>query len=150
MRHVENIDQYRRRQGDFTWMEKYALRRFHPRRIVLDSLGWMWGTYFLWNHSWESAVLTLFAAGYIGNFIVRHVDPGKMARTALGKLALLHLNPANLVIQLLGLAFLVSALWNHSGQGILVGISVIGTGHLFGWSRVDDAFASQDAQEEAA
>src|SRR3989344_1977504 len=109
MKIIESGNQFKLREGNYTKLERFALRRFHPRRIMFDLVGWMWATYFLWNHSWESAALTLLATSGIGYLLVMRVDPVKMAKSSLGRLAFLHLHPGNMTIQLVGLVFLVIA-----------------------------------------
>lgn len=120
--------------------EKYVLKRAHPRRIIIDSIGWVWIVYFIWNQSWEFALATLFAMSIVAYFLLRNVDGDKMAETALGKMALLHLHPANFIIQLVTLIITIWALWAHSTYGILIGFSLLVLGHLFGWERVNKCF----------
>ena len=51
--------------------------------------------------------------------IVRGADVTALAGTKLGQLALLHLHPMNLMIQLVGLVGVVWGLWQHESLGIL-------------------------------
>lgn len=126
--------------NEWNFLERHMLKRGHPRRIILDLIGWMWAVYFLWNQSWESAMLSVLGCSYLGYWSVRNVNPDRMAETALGRLALLHLHPANIAIQLAGFALVLWSVWAHQGAGILFGISVLAVGHLFGWEKVNKAF----------
>lgn len=33
-------------EHDFSWIQTYILRRFHPRSIFIDSIGLIWFTYY--------------------------------------------------------------------------------------------------------
>jgi len=125
----------------YTLFEKYALRRAHPRRIVLDLIGVNWALYFLWNQAWDSALWAVVSFSLAGYYATKNVDHEKMANTTLGKLALLHLHPVNFIIHILGYIFLAQSFWQQSGKGIVAAISILLAGHLFGWKKVNDAFA---------
>lgn len=122
-------------------METYVLLRAHPRLIVFHTAGAIWFIYFLWNRSWVEAVFSLLFAGIVGLSTVRLTDTEKIATTTLGRLALLHLHPANLLLQLAGIAPFIYGLWTHSTQLILIGLTLVVLGHSFGWSAMDERFA---------
>ncbi len=125
---------------ELTRIQSMVLTRAHPRRMVFEVIGWTWGVYFLWNQHWMPALGAVLISGFAGYLSTKKSDSQKIAQTTFGKIALLHLHPANISIQLAGLAGLAWALWNHSAIGILVSFSIILLGHLFGWSRVSEAF----------
>ncbi|MGZ3710274.1 MAG: hypothetical protein ACXWQO_19100 [Bdellovibrionota bacterium] len=134
----------------FNWYQQYAIRRFHPRRILMDAASLPWVVYFLWLHNWASALIIGLAAAVIGVLATNTVDAEKYSRTILGRLALLHLHPTNLIVQAVGLVAMVWALWTHSTLGILGALSVIFLGHMVGWDDVWSGGAGRVANKEAA
>lgn len=79
----------------------------------------------------------MFFSSIAGLYLSKTIDYEYMAKTVLGKIALLHLHPINLSLQILGFIQVGYALWNHSPQDILAGITFICLGHLWGWSQVN-------------
>ena len=137
--------------GQYSALEEFALRHSHPRKIIFDSLGFLWAIYFLWHFRWGDAIWILLASSALGMISVRGVKPELMAETTLGKLALLHLNPINLSTQVIGLGLLAYGIWGHSTPLTLVGVSVVALGHTFGWDLVDARFArTKDSKDHAA
>lgn len=118
-------------------VDRYFLMRFHPRKIVLDVVGAIWATYFLWNQNWQAALLIMLGMESLGLLFTRKIDPELMSQTTLGKIGLLHKHPINLALNLIGLIPLLYGLWMHAGLIILIGLSVIIMGHFFGWSEVN-------------
>lgn len=118
----------------------YTLKRFHPRGLIMDFVGAMWAIYFLWNQDWMSAVAAFIIASVISSWFTADVDTEKMAKSTLGKIALLHLDPVNVIVQICGLAFLIAATWNHDSYHAMVGVTFIVVGHMFGWSKVSGSF----------
>ena len=52
----------------------------------------------------------------------------------------LHLHPVNLLLQIAGIGLLVYSIWIHSGiYTIMIAVSLILIGHMWGWSKVNDA-----------
>jgi hypothetical protein len=121
-------------------LQKYVLLRAHPRKIVLDVVALMWEVYFLWNGNWKAALGVFLAMNTIGLLPVRKTNFEALAHTVWGKLALLHLQPMNLMIQLTGVVFSVSGLLRRDGLTIMTGLSLIYVGHFYGWSKVHPAF----------
>jgi hypothetical protein len=78
------------------------------------------------------------------------VDTEKYARTIMGRIALLHLHPANIAVQGIGIVAMLWTIWAHSATGILGSLSVIFLGHLAGWDPVLAAPSAPVAEEEAA
>lgn len=85
-----------------SWFQRYFLRRFHPRSIFIDVVGFIWFTYYFWNHNWKAAVVIVVIERIIAFFSVAKIDTNRFSETTLGKIALLHLHPANFTIQLYG------------------------------------------------
>ncbi|MGZ3653182.1 MAG: hypothetical protein ACXVB9_00840 [Bdellovibrionota bacterium] len=135
---------------DPRWIETYMVRRFHPRRILIDAASLPWVVYLLWAHDWVAALVVGLLAGALGIVATRTVDAKKYSRTLLGRMALLHLNPTNIMIQAAGLVAMVGALWDHSTVGILGSLSLIFLGHMAGWDRVWNAKTDSAANQTAA
>lgn len=127
-------------QGEYPLLKRFILMRFHPRKIIFDSVGMMWAIYFLWINNWTAALLSALFFAALGWFFVRQVNPYQMAQTTLGKLGLLHLHPFNITVQMIGLIPFIYGLWLHSAEPILVGLSLLFIGHFYGWSGVDENF----------
>ena len=128
----------------FSWLETYALRKYHPRAIFIDVVSFIWFTYFFWQHNWQFAVSALFFGRILSHISVLEISEVKMSQTVLGKLALLHLNPINASTQLIGIFLLFYGLWTHSVLFIMSGVSVVLLGHMFGWGKVDSRLASEN------
>jgi hypothetical protein len=111
--------------------------RFHPRKIVFDAIGVMWGIYFLWQKNWQAALVFLLVTEGLGLFFTRNMDTGLMYQTTLGKFALLHNHPINLALIAIGFILLLYGVWGHVGETIIIALSVIIMGHFFGWSEVN-------------
>lgn len=127
-------------EEDFTPIQRYALRHGHPRAIFIDSVGLIWTVYFLWNHQAAMALGALVVGRLLAILSTLDVSVENMAQSRLGKIALLHLNPLNMLIQLIGLVVLANALWGHNSQMMLIGVSLILVGHFFGWEKVSPHF----------
>lgn len=128
------------RNRELTPLQKYMVRRFHPRRIFIDMAALPWSIYFLWQHDWPLALAVAVVGGILGLVATADIDAERYSRTLMGKMAFLHLEPANVVVQLIGIAGAVWAIWAHSATGILGSLSVIFLGHLAGW---DEALAQE-------
>lgn len=129
------------RREVFSFVERYMLRKFHPRKIFFDMIGSIWAVYFLWNHEWQKALAAAVILSSAGLFSVWNADFRKLAQTPLGRLALLHLRPANFAIQMAGAVLGLYGIWIHSTEVILISLSVILAGHLSGWAKFDSRFA---------
>jgi hypothetical protein len=122
-----------------TYAQRAILRRGHPRYIIIDLVGGIWTFYLLWMHNWIWAIAILYICAIVGTVATAKVNLRKLASTKLGKIMLLHLHPANIVIQLGGVGALVYGVWMHSPIIIMTAASVILIGHLWGWHNVHDA-----------
>ncbi|MBY0314862.1 MAG: hypothetical protein K2Q26_05050 [Bdellovibrionales bacterium] len=130
-------------QKGFSALQKYVLLRFHPRSIFIDSIGQLWFIYYLWDHNLMSALAALTACRLVSLLSVIDIDTNLFARTTLGKVALLHLHPYNLILQLIGTLVLIYGVWQNSAEILLIGISWILFGHVWGWGDVDRRFADK-------
>ena len=130
-------------ESHLSWFKRYFIKRFHPRSIFVDVAASIWFTYFFWYHDWKSAIAVIVIARILGVLLTMKVDSEAFAETYLGKLALLHLNVANMVTQLLGVVVALYGLWQHSAEYILAGVSVIFLGHIFGWGKVDPRYSDK-------
>lgn len=135
------------RTQDFTWLQRLTLRLFHPRAVFIEMAGLIWSVYFLWTDDWRLALGTYIGTIAIALLAVSDTDPVKISKTVMGRLALLHLRPTNLVLRTGGFMFLIYGLWQHLPEFILTGLSVILLGHVFGWSQVHRAFANVNSAE---
>ena len=115
----------------------YFLMRFHPRKIVFDSVGAIWSGYFLWNQNWHYALAAYLIMGILGLYFTRNIDSDLMAQTTIGRIGLLHAHPINFSLNMIGLIFLIYGMWMHEERSILIGVSTIILGHFFGWTQVN-------------
>jgi hypothetical protein len=127
------------KEGKMTTLERIFIRRGHPRWLILGMVGAVWAFYFLWVHNWESALVAIFVSGILGTLLTGRMSEERLAQTTLGKIMLLHLHPVNLSLQIAGFALLVYSVWIHSPMYIMVAISAILIGHMWGWSKVSEA-----------
>jgi len=137
-RKIEYVSE-REEEQHLTRLQKYILLRSHPRRIFLDVVALMWEVYFLWNQNWRAALGVFIVMNTVGLLATRRVNYQELARTTLGKVGLLHLQPMNLIVQLTGIVLSIYGLWWHETISILTGLSLIYAGHFYGWSRVHPA-----------
>jgi hypothetical protein len=124
----------------FTWYQTYAVKRSHPASLFMDTVGLIWFTYFFWAHNWQLGLGIYLLMRLLSSFATLDCDTENLSQTTIGKIALLHLNPANFIIQVVGLVVTYYGVWQHSVVNILIGISAILVGHVFGWEKVDARF----------
>lgn len=117
-------------------MQRYMLRRFHPRSLILETVASIWAVYFFWHHQWVTSLLTLAAGRLIGNLLAATTDYSTLAASSWGRLAMLHLHPMNYAIQFVGAVVAFYGIWMHSTVSILVGLSIVFLGHLWGWQKL--------------
>ncbi len=125
---------------EYSAIQRWMLLRAHPRKIFFDFIALIWTLYFVWNQSLSAAFFAGFAISLVGTMSVIGASPSLLARTALGKLALLHLHPLNLSSQILGLSILLIGTWQHASVLMLAGLSIMSFGHIYGWEKVDPRF----------
>ena len=118
---------------------RYLLLRSHPLAIFWDVATGIWIVYLLWLHTWELSLLILVIERGFCWVLLQGVDAEALAKTILGKLALLHLEPFNLIVQILGVILLGWGIWMHEVIPILAGISIVLMGHTMGWGRVHES-----------
>lgn len=123
----------------FNALQRFALRRAHPRRIFFDMAALPWEIHYLWQGQWGVALTLFIMASAISMIVVSEADCDKISGTVLGKIALLHLRPVNMFFQVVGLIFIVQGLVTHNTQSLLVGASCIFLGHMAGWDKVHPA-----------
>lgn len=122
-----------------TYFERAFVRRGHPRHIILGVVGFIWAMYFVWLHNWIWAMTAILASAIIARISTLGMSEENLAQTTLGKILLLHLHPINLLVQIAGFGLLLYSVWIHSGVYILLAISVILIGHMWGWHKVNEA-----------
>jgi hypothetical protein len=122
-----------------TFLERTVVRRGHPRHLIVGLVGFVWAMYFLWFHNWLWAVVTILASAVLGRILTSGTREESLAQTVLGKIMLLHLHPANLLIQLVGFGLLLYSVWIHSGMYMMVALSLVMIGHMWGWHKVYEA-----------
>lgn len=132
-------------QSHFSWFKRYFIRRFHPRSIFVDVAAGIWFVYFFWHHDWVSAVAIVIIGRVASMLLTMRVDTDAFVETFLGKMALLHLNPANMIIQIIGLVVALYGVWVRSTEAILAGSSLVFLGHIFGWGKVDPRYGDGKA-----
>jgi hypothetical protein len=76
-------------KAEFNWLEKYVLRRSHPKSIIIRVVAALWATVFLWNHDWVKAAVVVFVASFIAHAMVFTCHVNALAKTWIGKVALL-------------------------------------------------------------
>lgn len=123
--------------------ERLIVRRSHPRSLFINAVGGLWMIYFLARQDWVMALSVVVFFRALAYVSVWKCDPQLLAQTTLGKVALLHLHPVNLVVQVAGLIPMLYGVWQHNTELILGGLSLVLMGHLFGWSKLDRRLARQ-------
>ena len=122
-----------------TFFERSVVRSGHPRRIIVGVITLMWVLYSLWFHFWAWAVVALIVGLAFGVLATAGMNVEELGQTILGKILLLHLHPVNVALQTFGFAVLLYSFWVHSAVSMLLAISVIMVGHMFGWHKVSHA-----------
>jgi hypothetical protein len=122
-----------------TFFERSIVRSGHPRRMIVGVVTLMWVLYSLWFHLWAWATLALVVGVPLGALATMGMHVEELAGTMLGKILLLHLHPVNVLLQSFGFAVLLYSFWIHSAMLMLLAISVILLGHMFGWHKVNHA-----------
>jgi hypothetical protein len=123
-------------------LKRYIILSFHPRSLLIHMIGALWAFYSLWFRQAEMAMGILMFTSLMAFGAVNDIDPQAVKKSTLGKLALLHLEPINLLTQIIGYIIFAIGFWTHSAESILCGISLVLGGHLYGWNRVFKTFAA--------
>ena|ERR1700674_79285 len=121
-----------------TVLQRAIVRHGHPRRIIVGVVSLIWVLYFLWVHNWTWAAVALAVGLALGRLVTLGMQEEQLAQTTLGKILLLHLHPMNVLLQSIGFAVLLCSFWIHSAMYMLLAISVILIGHMWGWHRVNE------------
>lgn len=114
---------------------RLAVNHAHPTKLVLDIIGFSWMSYFIWENNLITAIIFGFGLSALGSFLTLNADTDQLATTALGKYVVARLHPANLTFQIVGYVISMYGLWVHQGWTILMGLSAVTLGHLWGWGR---------------
>jgi hypothetical protein len=122
-----------------TFFERSVVRSGQPRRIIVGVITLMWVLFSLWFHLWAWAMVALVVGVALGALATTGMHVEELAQTMLGKILLLHLHPVNVALQTFGFAVLLYSFWIHSAVLMLLAISVILLGHMFGWHKVNHA-----------
>lgn len=122
-----------------TLSERIILRNGHPRRIIVGVIILIWTLYFLWFHNWVGAAIALILGAPLSRLAARGMHEEQLAQTTFGKILILHLHPANVILQAIGFGVLLCSVPIHSGRFIALSISMILLGHMWGWHKVNQA-----------
>lgn len=109
------------------------LQHLHPTKFILELIGIMWATYFLWQQNWLWAVVAGFGLPILGSILTWRVNTDQLRKSSYARLVLIHAHPLNILLHIVGAAITVYGLWNHQTLVILSGISVLILGHVWGW-----------------
>lgn len=112
---------------------RLAINHAHPTKLVLDIVGFIWSGYFLWQNNLTVAIILGVGFSALGSFLTWNADTEELATTTFGKYVIMRLHPANLTLQIVGYVILMYGLWIHQGWVILIGVSGVSLGHLWGW-----------------
>lgn len=126
-----------------TKFQRYILRRSHPVSLYIETVGYIWAAFYLWNHLILEALLAVVFSRLIANVVAYRANTDALYNTTIGRIALLHIHPVNMTLQALGIVTFGFGLWNHETRVLLAGISLVLLGHLVGWVRVDRRFELQ-------
>jgi hypothetical protein len=121
-------------------LERMTLRHAHPRYLLVAYIALLWAFYFLWEHLWIYALAAVVLGIILSRVVTLGVKEENLAQTTLGQIMLLHLHPANIVLQICGAVLVAYGVWIHSAIYILAAISVSLAGHMWGWHRVSEAY----------
>lgn len=129
--------------NNYNFIQTYVLKKSHPDSIIFEIIGIIWITYYLWYQLWPYALFAFMLTKTLSFVSVFNVKSEQIANTTLGKIALLHLHPVNLLIQFLGLFLYILSVWIHSLEMFLISISIISLGHLCGWKKVNHNLSTE-------
>lgn len=116
-----------------SFFRRLAINHAHPTKLVLDIIGFLWMTYFLWENSLVTAIIFGFSFSVLGSFLTFKANTEELASTAFGKYVIARMHPANLTFQIIGYVVSMYGVWIHQASVILIGLSAVTLGHLWGW-----------------
>ena len=128
--------------SELSFLQKWVLYKTHPTKVAIDLTAALWSVYFLWDHRWQPALTIYLIVPALSLFMVKDLNLEKFAATTLGKVAILHLQPFNLLIQSVSILVMIYGIWLHSTEWILGGVSLLFVGHIFGWQSVHDSLTT--------
>lgn len=126
-----------------TFYQKLLVQHAHPTKLIFDTIAYTWAVYFLSRHELAPGLIVLFGVGSLGTALTAKTDKEALANTALGRFFLLSAHPINSFFQIIGYAIILFGAWHHHTAQILLGVTCILIGHLWGWSRIDSRLASR-------
>lgn len=127
----------------FNFLQSYVLKKSHPTAIIFEFIGLIWVSYYIWHHLWPWALIALTLAKLLSYLSVVDVDVNNISQTMLGKIALLHLHPMNLTVQVTGIILYYYGLWSHSLETLISGVTLLLLGHLVGWGKINENFSKK-------
>lgn len=122
---------------EMTFIERIMVQHANPVKLVLETVGIIWAVYFLWQQNLLWAIIFGIGLPSLGTILAWGKNEEQLSKTALGKVMLTHAHPLNFFFHLAGYISLVYGVWIHSPLFILVGITAIIIGHLWGWERLE-------------
>lgn len=113
-------------------LQKLMLEHLHPVKFILETIGTIWAVYFLWNQNWLWALVFGLGLPLLSTILLWNKKLPD-SRSGYAKLALIHAHPLNLILHLIGGAVAIYGIWMHGSIAILLGVTIILVGHLWGW-----------------
>lgn len=93
-------------------LRKLMLLHLHPTKFVMEAIGAIWAIFFLWHNNWLMAVVFGLGLPFASTLLVWNKKLPD-SRTGYARLALIHAHPVNLILHIIGGAFLVYGVWTH-------------------------------------
>jgi hypothetical protein len=125
-------------------LEQITLRLAHPRSIFVRLSALPWMIYFCWRGDLFIFFGIYFIALAVSLVMTYTSTVEQIARTTIGKIALLHMHPINIALQVFGVISFFFGVFEHTTEAMLFGFTLISLGHFFGWSRVDARFSVEE------
>lgn len=114
-------------------LQRLMLQHLHPTKFILEVIGIMWATYFLWDQNWLGAVVAGLGLPILGGLLTWRVNTDQYRKSGFARIVLIHAHPMNMLLHIVGAVITVYGLWNHQTLVILSGITVLILGHAWGW-----------------
>ena len=135
LRKVEPIRPSTEKRHRLTFGEDILVQHAYPPKLILDSVGFMWAVYMVWNHALVSGMVTLCFFAGVGSLTTAGINKAALKGTALGRYCLMAKNPVTLFSLIAGYVILFYGVWNHSTIYILGAITCMAFGRLWGWDK---------------